>query len=277
MEFRTILTHDDGTDRSDQRVASAVRLAEVHDAHLTIMPFEIEMMVPTYAHSASLVGVYDTLYTETEARLDGRVRALTKRLEPTGVPFDIVPCFTTVDLIPVRFAQLARVSDLAVHGDPAGEAYEDTLERLIERSLFGGETAQLVLPGAAVETVGASVLIAWNGRMETIRAVRQAMPFLRRARGIEIAMIDPQDGDTEVLPGRDLATYLSRHDLSVTVETLASGGQRVAETLRDRAGEVGADLIVMGAYGHSRLREYIIGGATRDMLRTLTVPVLMAH
>ncbi|MEL6680139.1 MAG: universal stress protein, partial [Pseudomonadota bacterium] len=274
MDYRTILTHDDGTPASDARIATAIRLAEVHDAHLTLFTFEVQMLVPSYAHTATLAGVYDTLFSEAEARLDARVRMLGARLDATGLPFDVVRAFEALDLVPHRLAQLARLSDLALHSDPDGQLYTGAMLRLLERALFAAETAQLVLPARAVESVGSSVLIAWNGGAETIRAVRQSMPFLRRARGIEILMVDPEDGDAAALPGRDLATYLARHDLSVTVETVAAGGRPVAEILRERAGEVGADLIVMGAYGHSRLREYTIGGATRDMLRGLTVPVL---
>jgi nucleotide-binding universal stress UspA family protein len=146
---------------------------------------------------------------------------------------------------------------------------------MIEDAVFHADAATLICPRGMSKAPGDTVLIAWNGGREAMRAVRRAMPFLRRASRIEIAMVDPEASDGA--PGGDLALFLSRHGLSVDVTSLAGGGERASDVLRRRILDLGADLLVMGAYGHSRLREIVLGGVTRDFLRDPPVATLMAH
>ena len=118
-------------------------------------------------------------------------------------------------------------------------------------------------------------MIGWNGDREALRAVRRALPFLRGAAKVEIAIIEPTGSDGD--PGADLAVFLARHGVGSEITTHPLGGRSVSEVLRQRVTDSDADLLGMGAYGHSRVREYVIGGATLDVLRSATVPVLMVH
>ena len=133
-------------------------------------------------------------------------------------------------------------------------------------------------PGARFEPKSERVLIAWNDGDEALRAVRAALPLLRTAGSADIAIIDPpRTASGRPEPGGALASYLARHGIAAEVSILARTEPDIADILIRRAREIGAGLIVMGAYGHTRLREAIIGGATRHMLERARLPVLMAH
>ena len=138
----------------------------------------------------------------------------------------------------------------------------------------------LVIPYAGrFEACGRRVLVAWNASRAATRAVNDAMPLLAGAETVTVLCVDP-DEDRRAhgeVPGMDIAVHLARHGVKARVETTMSGGIGVGNTLLSRASDIGADLLVMGAYGHARVRELLLGGATRTILESMTLPVLMAH
>ncbi|HFC04579.1 MAG TPA: universal stress protein [Rhizobiales bacterium] len=136
----------------------------------------------------------------------------------------------------------------------------------------------LVIPTyGEFKEIGKSVLVAWNGKRESARAIFDAMPFLRRADKVEVSWLNPDKEDGLDLPGAEMAEVLARHDIDVTVEAIPAGDLAVGEALLSHASDLGADMLVMGAYGHSRMREFVFGGATRTILESMTIPVLMSH
>ncbi len=125
---------------------------------------------------------------------------------------------------------------------------------------------------------GNSVLVAWNGTRESSRAVFDAMPFLKSADKVDVSWLNPDKTEDDMdLPGAEIATVLARHNVKVLVEAIPTGGLAAGEALLSHASDIGADMLVMGAYGHSRMREFVFGGATRTILASMTVPVLMSH
>jgi nucleotide-binding universal stress UspA family protein len=126
---------------------------------------------------------------------------------------------------------------------------------------------------------GRRVLVAWNASRAATRAVNDAMPLLARAETVTVLCIDPAaDGRAHgETPGMDIAVHLARHAVKARVETTVSGGIGVGNALLSRVSDIGADLLVMGAYGHARVRELLLGGATRTILESMTLPVLMSH
>lgn len=156
----------------------------------------------------------------------------------------------------------------------------DSMQRSFNGTLFGAGCPFLLLPDGETEA-GFSrmsrIAIAWNGRAEAAHAVSRALPLLKKADRVNIVVIDPQQIEVGEDPGSDLAAYLSRHGIPITVDVLASGGMEVAEKLAQRMKDIDADLLVMGGYGHTRLREWLLGGATRSILETAEFPVFMAH
>ncbi len=173
----------------------------------------------------------------------------------------------------------ARFSDLTVLSRPYGEDAPGEAEAVVEAALFEGCCPVLVLPGTDLPAdPPGKVLVAWNQSLEALSAVRRALPLLKAAGSVEITIIDPRrtaaDGPE---PGAPLAQMLTRHGVHTDIAVLARTSATISEELNRRATEIGADLVVMGAYGHSRFRQAILGGATRNMLEKAKVPVLMAR
>ncbi|MCP4315598.1 MAG: universal stress protein [Hyphomicrobiales bacterium] len=121
------------------------------------------------------------------------------------------------------------------------------------------------------------ILMAWNGEPEAAKAFHQSIPLLDGAEEVRVVVVDPDGNPSGANPGDDMAFFLARHSMKITVDQLASAGRDVADVLLQHAVDKDADLIVMGAYGHSRLQEWLLGGTTREMLAKSNLPVLMAH
>jgi nucleotide-binding universal stress UspA family protein len=175
----------------------------------------------------------------------------------------------------------ARYVDLTILGqvDPNGGDAE-LLRPRPEHVTFASGRPILVVPYAGhFATVGRRVLIGWNATREATRAVNDAMPLLIEADVVTVLTIDAREGPDGhgELPGADIALHLARHGVKATVERTVSADISAGDVLLSRAADLGADLLVIGAYGHSRVRELLLGGATRSILQSMTLPVLMSH
>ena len=176
-------------------------------------------------------------------------------------------------------ADFTRFADLTVLLKPYGEKRGIEDVAIVEGALFGYRTPVLILP-PSVDTAIAprSAVVAWNDSLEALTAVRSAMPFLEKAGKVNIAIIDPPKHSSDRSdPGGNIAEMLARHGIRADISILAKTMPRISDVLVRHASDAEADLIVMGGYGHSRFREAILGGATRNMLEIADVPLLMAH
>jgi nucleotide-binding universal stress UspA family protein len=175
------------------------------------------------------------------------------------------------------FGQMARRFDLCV----VGQAEPDKIapeEVIIEAALFESGRPVIAIPYIQREPLKLDrIMVCWDGSRSASRAIGDAMPLLRRAKRVDVVVVTNGGIKSDEVPGADIAQHLARHDLNVEVERIGSGAVDVANTLLPYAADLPIDLIVMGAYGHSRLREFVLGGATRGMLSSMTVPVLMSH
>jgi nucleotide-binding universal stress UspA family protein len=170
-------------------------------------------------------------------------------------------------------ASAGRLVDLIIIGRPDAET-ETPLAATLDAALFDTGRPVLVAPSTAPAAVGSRVLIAWNGSAQAARVVAGALPFLRQAEQVTVVTV----GEIGRSPSAtDLVAYLGRHDVRATHAALAADHNPVGAVLLKHAKQVQADLLVIGAYGHSRLREMILGGATRDVLGVADVALLMAH
>lgn len=176
----------------------------------------------------------------------------------------------------------ARQADLAVVSqvDPDSDSDSGIDIDFAERIVMDSGRPVLVVPAFGTFTrCGPRALVGWNGRREAARAAFDAVPLLQACDTVQVTWLDPQD-DMNVpgsLAGAELATALARHGIKVTAEAMPTSGLGAGESLLSHASDLGADLLVMGAYGHSRTREYVFGGATRTILGSMTIPVLMSH
>lgn len=172
----------------------------------------------------------------------------------------------------------ARFSDLTVLAPPYGPDTSGDAEIVVEAAMFEGGCPVLILPEGGATGGYRKVLVAWNQSLEALTAARRALPLLQAADAVEITIIDPGRRSAEGSdPGADLAQLLNRHGVTTEIAAIARTEGTVSDELNRRATEIGADLIVMGAYGHSRFRQAILGGATRSMLEKAKVPVFMAR
>ena len=174
-----------------------------------------------------------------------------------------------------RYADLLIISQADVNAPNASAAMDD-----IQSVIFAAGRPLLLVPYTGkIKTLGKNVFVAWNASREATRAVTDALPLLQRADKVTVMVVRPR-ADARAhgeIPGADIAAYLARHEVKVDVMAEEGEGIDVGELMLSRVADLGSDLIVMGAYSHSRLRQWILGGATRTMLESMTVPVLMSH
>jgi nucleotide-binding universal stress UspA family protein len=213
------------------------------------------------------------------ARLEERMAALAALLSDRGKAADIAgDCAETAwtdDVIGRR----GRYCDLTLVG-PEMLAAGMLKEKTIEGALFSSGKPVLLLPeGAAPSLSPERVMVAWDSRIEASRAVREALPILKGAQEVRLVLVDPEESEAAhgQEPGADAALYLARHGVRVGVDRLPGSGRPVADVLGRHAGDMGAQMIVMGAYGHSRLRQRILGGVTRSMIENPPLPIFMAR
>jgi nucleotide-binding universal stress UspA family protein len=277
MAFKDLLVIVDASPSGAQRVDLALQVAAAFGAHLTglcvseaadLRPSVLAQFPPEVIDMLSRVGREDA--SRAKMLWDERIRAA-----GGGVPAEWRAAEGDMgDVASVH----ARYADLTILGqvDPDNPM---TPEDLPEQVILGSGRPAIVVPYAGkFRTLGAQVMVAWNGSREAARAVHDAMPLLERAAGVRVVSVNPEDRSGDAgLPGADISQHLARHGVRVEAETFNADGVRVDDALLSRAFDMGADLLVMGAYGHSRLGELVLGGATRHILRQLTIPVFMSH
>ncbi len=175
-----------------------------------------------------------------------------------------------------KFGEFARRFDLSV----VGQAKPSDLEggMIVEGALFGSGRPVVVVPYIQRKGIRLDrVVICWDGSRAAARAIGDAMPFLTRAKKVDVVTIGAASAKSEDVPGADIAQHLARHGRNVEVQRLVVADIDTTGAILSYVADTSADLIVMGGYGHSRLREFVLGGVTRDILESMTVPVLMSH
>ena len=172
-----------------------------------------------------------------------------------------------------QFGRIARRFDLAIVGQTehprAGE------EKIAESALFDSGRPVIFVPYIQKAPLKLDrVMVCWDGGRAAARAIADAMPLLKRAGRVEIVIVANERGKQDEIEGADMGAHLSRHGLNVEVKRTMPGNTDVADVILSHAADADSDFIVMGGYGHSRLREFVFGGVTHKILRSMTVPVL---
>ena len=275
MSLKDVLVLLDARPASAGRLGAALALASAFGAHLTALCLVGEPSVPLVELPP------DALYRgQQEAAADRVLADAAARAARAGVAVGTRRETAAIDRLPERLARQARHADLAILGQPEPDDPSVAGMRLVEAALLEGGRPVLVVP--RIGTAGLPprrVLAAWDGSAPAARALGDALPLLRRAERVALAVVDPErlGGRLGEQPGADIAAHLARHGVKVEVQAVPSGGLATADVLLDLAADTAADLLVMGGYGHSRLRELAFGGTTRDVLGRMTVPVLLAR
>lgn len=277
MGPKDILLLLDLATRPGQAEAVAIKLAASCGAHLTGVALAVSPVVTGFVVAPVPVDLIESARTESTAVAEAAVARFLAHARSAGVDAETRINEVLMGGIPQSFIASSRLADLVIVGQENPAAPEPLRDLLIETALFEGIAPVLLVP--YIETPDLTfgkVLIAWDASRPSARAVRNALPFLKPGTEVTVLMV----GDATKLPGEpgaDLATWLSRHELNVQLTSMPGSDVPVAASILNHATDNGFDLVVMGAYGHSWVREMLIGGATRDILKTMTVPVLMAH
>ncbi len=276
MALKSILVVCDAGRHAGSRIDYAAALADRHDAHVTGLFIKAPSAIPPYVMSQipeESRHVHDTSLTElarqAHALFEDRMRAAGRHDRAEWRVARGQPNPTA--------ALMARYADIVVAGqrDPDEEEYDGAADR-DELVLSCGRPVLLVPYAYRPATVAERIVLAWNASREAARAVADAMPLLERARGVTVLCVNPGPEMGEE-PGADIALHLARHGVKAEASHVNAHDIDSGDALLSRLGDLAADLLVMGAYGRPRLRELVLGGVTRHVLRHMTVPVLMSH
>ncbi len=272
----TILTQPDG---AEAILDACVTVAQRFDAHLDVLCLGIDHTQTGFYYA----GASAVIFQETLARAEADAKALEdrarSRLDRETIRWATDTAVAQMGSIATLVAMRARFCDLVVLPKPYGGEDATDAEAVVEAALFDGMAPVMIVPETGVTAEhGRRVVVAWNQSTESLVAIRRALPILQQAETVNIAIIDPpRQGLERSDPGGQLGQWLARHGVRCEVSVLARTESRISDILGRHARDIDADMLVMGAYGHSRLRQAILGGATRNMLENTTLPVLMAH
>lgn len=255
----------------------AISVAQALEAHLTGVAFSYLPVAPGSVFDGVPVALITAQREENEraanaatVKFDEAVRRAALSADSRIVQASLTGCADT-------FARMARTYDLAV----VSQAKPDTVtpdDLVIEATLFGSGRPMLVVPYIQSQPMKLDrVLLCWDGSRNAARAVGDALPLLAKSKALEVVTISSRDDKRDEIPGADIAQHLARHRLKVDLKRIVAPDTDVPNTILSHAADMSADLIVMGGYGHSRLREFVLGGATRGILGSMTVPTLMSH
>lgn len=278
MPYKNLLVHVDDSKINAKRLAAAIALAQDHGAHLTGIYPAIEPYLPGNIAAevpAQLLGVLEEQAAE---RVAAAKAAFTEIVERAGLSSDFRSASCAAGLAAEVVALNARYADLVVLGQPEPGDGGEVDARVPEDVVLGAGRPALVVPYiGAGETIGKRALIAWDGGREAARAVNDALPLLEKAESVAVLVINPSQGGHGAQPGADIALHLARHGITVEAQHIEVRDLSTGNALLSRLADEAIDLLVMGAYGHSRLREMVLGGVTREVFQQMTVPVLMSH
>lgn len=279
MTYKTILTVRTTPDGTTTALDQAEAMVRRNDGHLDVLCLGVDRTRVGYYDGGANAIAINTMIERAREDMQATEAAATRHLQATDVPYTISNAITPLGDITRVMAHHARFSDLVVMGLPYGEGQGPEVEPIVEAALFDARTPVLVLPeNSSLPASPKTVVVAWDESIEALVAVRKALPVLQAADLVRIAVIDPpQHGTERSDPGGLLCQMLARHGVACEIDVLSKTLPRVSDVLSRHATDTEAELIVMGAYGHSRFRESILGGTTRNMLEHAQLPVLMAH
>jgi nucleotide-binding universal stress UspA family protein len=291
--FKDLLVIADDSKSCATRLDVAVQVASRFGTHLTGLYVNQSVMIPAYLQAELAAGMPgdmppiipiqatgEMFRVESQAQREAASRAqklFRSRAEMAGIMTEWRERDGDLLEIAVRHA---RYADMTIVGQADPEGGDRSIRELPEHLLLGVGRPILVVPYVGTfQTVGERVLVAWNASRAATRAVNDALPILQKATKVTVLTVNPQGGVSGEgdVPGADLALHLSRHGVKAEASWTKTDDIRVAAMLLSRASDLQADLIVMGGYGHSRMRETVLGGSTKEIFQIMTVPTLMSH
>lgn len=279
--IKDLLTPITNTPGDGNAVAAALALSAREDAHLVLLEV-VNLPLPAPSPWGLLPDLaMNDIYNGLRAKAQTDAAAWRERLAREAISFEVRVVESAFAEPPATAALQARHCDLTVMTAATGDGnaasvIHDYFTALLMES---GRPLLLVPPGFTTHRAARRAVVAWRPTSDATRALHDALPLLRQAQSVDVVQVDPSAGDGIDGPPPDaaIATHLARHGVDVRMVALARHGQTVAEALITHVTLSGADLLVAGGYGHSRFRQWLLGGVTRDLLRSVPVPVLFSH
>ena len=269
MSYKTLLTVLTDTRIADAALQQITALAQSQDAHAEALCLGVDRTQTGYYYAGANAMILQETIERARKESEEILGYANNVLGKSGIRWSSES----------GVAQLADLGRHVAYHARFGENRGVEVEALVEAALFDGRSPVLVVPDGAKPLVKPStVVVAWNESVEAMAAIRKSLPFLKMADNVRITVIDPPvHGPERSDPGGMLSQMLSRHGVNCEIDVLSKTVSRISDVLIRHATDTSADMIVMGAYGHSRFREAILGGATRNMLENAKLPVFMAH
>jgi nucleotide-binding universal stress UspA family protein len=255
----------------------AVTVARTFDVHLTGVAFVQDLVTAGALFDGAAAVVLDHYRREVETAAEAAKVRFEKTWQREGLSAESMVLNAGAINLPELLARTARRFDLTIlpQADPEGDGSEEVM---IEAALLGSGRPIVIVPYFQEGGVKFDrILVCWDGSHNAARAIADAMPFLTNAKQVEVVTVATDGKADDSMAGLYIAHHLSRHGVIVEIRDIIAHGQDVSLRSRSHAAQQSADLLVMGGYGHSRLRESVLGGATRDILESTVVPTLMSH
>lgn len=282
MALKNLLLHLDDTKACSKRIEAALALAADHGAHLAAVYCISQYDLPGWADMPSHLAKEQE--QRERAHADQKLEEFAERAKRWGVEYETRSARARAGMVHQTISLHARYADLAILGQVDPDDPPAGGRDLVEHVVLSCGRPVLVVPyiGAPQEngqpSFGHNVMVGWDAGREATRAVNDALPILERAKNVDVVAVNPKKmghhGDD---PGADIGLHLSRHNVKVNVQHMEARDIEAGDTILSRISDKGSDLLVIGAYGHSRLRDLVLGGVTESVLEHMTVPVLMSH
>jgi nucleotide-binding universal stress UspA family protein len=264
-------------DSRDPAAEFAVSAAAALDAHVAGVAFLYDPFVPAMDMGVIPSDLIEIQRVEGERSAANAIARFNEIARRNGISAETRSIEAASSLASAAFARIARRFDLSIVSQPRPES-SGSDAMFVEAALFGAGRPVLIVP--YIQQAGLKldrVLVCWDGSRTAARATADALPLLAKAGTTEVITVTDGTGDQDEIPGFDIAQHLARHGIKVELKRIVRGDVDVPNIILSHAADTSADLIVMGGYGHSRLREFVLGGATRGLLQSMTVPTFMSH
>ena len=263
---------------SNVTIDFAVSLASTFQAHIAAISFLYDPIVLPVSDMGGIpIDYIEAERSENKQRAADAKARFDECAQRAGLSSESSIIDAELSEAPRIFARLARSSDLSIVAQ-AGPHKRMVDELIIEAALFDTGHPVIVVPYIQTTALALNrVLVCWDGSQNAARAVSDSMPFLRKAKNVDVVTITGEKHKDDEIAGVDVAEHLARHGLKVELRRVPVGQVDVSSNLLSLAADMSADFMVMGGYGHSRLREFVLGGATRGVLASMTIPTLMSH
>ena len=279
MAYKTIVTVITDAAADADALNAAVKMCHQEEAHLDVVCLGLDRTQPGFYYAGANAMIIQDNLVQAQADAEKLEARIKPQLEGQDMRWAVQAATAQLAGLTPFVAHRTRFADLVVLPKPYGKGRGHEHEAITEAALFNGHVPVMMIPDGTTypDRVGCAV-VAWNESSEALAAIRAAMPVLQAADTVNIAIVDPpQHGPDRSDPGGERGQMLVRQGVRAEVAVLARTMPRISDVLRRHCSDRSADILVMGAYGHSRFRESILGGATRNMLENAEIPVLLAH